>query len=166
VADINDRLDRLHRREEFRRRAGEPAGEPAPAPVDGPHGGAEEALEAVARVVRRHPGLSVMVAVGDGRTGRPVIRVTERGGSVETVVVAGPSAPAPPRRNARHAADPSPRHGQFDGSGEPAAGHSRPDEPGGSAAAPDPSQVVSRLAQLLREDPTLASTWTREAQES
>jgi hypothetical protein len=29
----------------------------------------------------------------------------------------------------------------------------------------DTSQVVSRLAQLLRENPTLAASWSREAQE-
>ena len=41
------------------------------------------------------------------------------------------------------------------------------EEPG-PAAIPlpeDTSQVVSRLAQLLRENPTLAANWSREAQE-
>jgi hypothetical protein len=98
VADINDRLDRLHRREEFDRfgrplRPAEDSVEPVvtrPAGVDDRLG---EVLDAVAAVVRRHPGLSVMVAVADGRAGRPVVRVTERDGCVETgVVVAGPSA--------------------------------------------------------------------------
>ena len=51
----------------------------------------------------------------------------------------------------------------------PAAGASEdgPDRPGrGAIPLPeDTSQVVSRLAQLLRENPTLAANWSREAQE-
>jgi len=104
VADINDRLDRLQRREEFDRLSADPDWTPRPlepgavavsrpAGVDDRFG---EVLDAVGAVVARHPGLSVMVAVADGRAGRPVVRVTERDGSVETgVVVAGPGAPAP-----------------------------------------------------------------------
>jgi hypothetical protein len=41
--------------------------------------------------------------------------------------------------------------------------------PGPAGRVPLPaetSDVVARLAQLLREDPTLATTWGREAQES
>ena len=193
MADINDRLDRLHRREEFHRRVWEPAGEPAPPAPAAPDGGVGEVLDAVGRVVRRHPGLSVMVAIGDGRTGRPVIRVTERGGTVDTVVVAGAAAPATPPGaaptpgqspqhadrpgpepgpNGRHAADPPPSPGRPEGVGESgeSGGSGEPGEPGepgeGAGVAPDPRQVVSRLAQLLREDPTLASTWAREARES
>jgi hypothetical protein len=110
VADINDRLDRLQRREEFDRfgrplrpAAEDPVGSVVarPAGVDDRLG---EVLDAVAAVVRRHPGLSVMVAIADGRTGRPVVRVTERDGSVETgVVVAG--LPAGARAVAPAAAD-------------------------------------------------------------
>ncbi|HEY6746388.1 MAG TPA: hypothetical protein VI357_11800 [Mycobacteriales bacterium] len=91
MADINDRLDRLQRREEFDRfgrpiRLAESAGPVVsrPAGVDDRLG---EVLDAVAAVVSRHPGLSVMVAVADGRVGRPVVRVTERDGGVETGVV-------------------------------------------------------------------------------
>jgi hypothetical protein len=288
VADINDRLDRLQRREEFDRfgrplRPAEDSVEPVvrrPAGVDDRLG---EVLDAVAAVVRRHPGLSVMVAVADGRAGRPVVRVTERDGSVETgVVVAGPSAgppavsPAPAAQQAavptaqqaagptaqqaampaaarrepvptrdpafaqagretpvptrdpafaqagrgtastresasagpapigRHAAphddepgvgwsgsswhnalwsnersnersrtpepqrDPEPDRlrlvpGERPVPGEPGAG---PPPPGPTIPLPeDTSQVVSRLAQLLRENPTLASSWSREAPE-
>jgi hypothetical protein len=102
VADISDRLDRLQRREEFDRFGrpirsvpAEPAGPMVtrPAGVDDRLG---EVLDAVAAVVSRHPGLSVMVAVADGRAGRPVVRVTERDGGVETgVVVAGAQAGQP-----------------------------------------------------------------------
>jgi hypothetical protein len=101
VADINDRLDRLQRREEFDRfgrpiRATPAAEEPVEPVVTRPAGVDDrlgEVLDAVATVVRRHPGLSVMVAIADGRAGRPVVRVTERAGSVETgVVIAGSPA--------------------------------------------------------------------------
>jgi len=105
VADIDDLLSRLSRREEFDRRGPEPApsGRAAPthaAPADRPAGseaGFRDVLDVVAGVVGRHAGMSVMVALADGRPGRPVIRVTERDGRVETAVVAagGRSAPAP-----------------------------------------------------------------------
>jgi hypothetical protein len=43
---------------------------------------------------------------------------------------------------------------------------STPGVPGPTIPIPeDTSQVVSRLAQLLRENPTLAASWSREAQE-
>src|SRR5215212_11687677 len=99
MADINDRLDRLQRREEFDRNGlplrPEPtgAGVARPAGVDDRLG---EVLDAVAAVVSRHPGLSVMVAVADGRAGRPVVRVTERDGAVDTGLVV-PGAESRPR---------------------------------------------------------------------
>jgi hypothetical protein len=106
VADINDLLSRLSRREEFDRRGPEPAGSGHPAqaqsaPADRPAGseaGFRDVLDVVAGVVGRHAGMSVMVALADGRPGRPVVRVTERDGRVETalVVAGGRSAPAPP----------------------------------------------------------------------
>jgi hypothetical protein len=172
-----------------------------------------EVLDAVAEVVRRHRGLSVMVAVADGRPGRPVIRVAERGGEVETgLVVAGaesPPKPAPepqPRRQGgRHAAPAADDAEETQPQPTPpgTAGHSswhyslwsaeradadgtadRRAEHGGLRLVPDlepaaeaptsgavaleasTSQVVSRLAQLLREDPSLASSWGREAPDS
>jgi len=64
---------------------------PRPAGVDDRLG---EVLDAVAEVVRRHPGLSVMVALADGRPGRLVLRVSERGGEVETGVVIAGAGPA------------------------------------------------------------------------
>ena len=106
MADINDRLDRLQRREEFDRRSADPDWTPRPAPPAGPvspvvtrPAGVDdrlgEVLDAVAAVVGRHPGLSVMVAVADGRAGRPVVRVTERDGAVVTGVIVVGSATAP-----------------------------------------------------------------------
>jgi hypothetical protein len=210
-----------------------------------------EVLDAVAGVVHKHPGLSVMVALADGRAGRPVIRVTERDGGVETgVVVVGPSArrtdpeatsvvlrppdlhgrePAlervpPPARESVPGSDPvfepalrdslPSRSALVAGAGTPApngrhaaggdedigrapaswhdalwsrAGRDRfhPAQqtgPGRPEAGPDPddrdqgtnptipipedtSQVVSRLAQMLRDNPTLAANWSREAPE-
>ena len=88
MADINDRLDRLQRREQFDRLSADPGWSPRspvtglgpgavavprPAGVDDRFG---EVLDAVAAVVAQHPGLSVMVAVADGRPGRPVVRCT------------------------------------------------------------------------------------------
>jgi hypothetical protein len=90
VADINDRLERISRRDELARRARERAVPPAIAGV-----GTDfmEVVEAVAAVVRRHSGMSVMIAPGDGRRRSAVIRVTERHGEVEVapVSVAGPA---------------------------------------------------------------------------
>lgn len=102
MADINDRLDRLQRREDFDRSGmplrpapGTEYGQPVVRPV-GVDDRLGEVLDAVAAVVSKHPGLSVMIAVADGRAGRPVVRVTERDGGVETgVVVPGALAPAP-----------------------------------------------------------------------
>ena len=232
MADINDRLERLNRREEFARRA-----HPRPV-VNAPTGGRgddfAEVLDAVARAVLRHPGLSVLVTTGDsGQRGRTVVRVTERDGSVETAVVAPRAAPAAePRNSGRHAEpthsvaappsagppagptsptaarpvgvpangggtyqrpigerEPYPRPGAAralravdesppEPASEPddAAGtDGRPDGPEGNLPAADPgsgrsgllalppdtSQVVARLAQLLRDDPSLAAGWAR-----
>jgi hypothetical protein len=189
MADINDRLDRLNRREELARRVlRRPIAEP-PAGLDEDF---REVVDAVARTVRRFPGLSVMVAPADGRSGRTVIRVTERDGFVETAVVtpprsvpAGPApAPAaqPPAQPAgalaadrgRHAVPPDdagPRNGT---GADEAPARSEP-VPGSPAPAPgvpgvaglvtlpaDTRQVVTRLAQMLREDPTLTSHWAPE----
>lgn len=84
MADINDRLERLSRRDELARRARERSVPPAVAGVGGDF---MEAIEAVAAVVRRHPGMSVMLAPGDGRRRSSVIRVTERRGEAEVAPV-------------------------------------------------------------------------------
>jgi hypothetical protein len=96
VADINDRLERLSRRDELARRARERA---VPPSVAGVGGDFMEAVEAVAAVVRRHPGMSVMLAPGDGRQRSSVIRVTERRGEavVAPVIMADPEFEPPER---------------------------------------------------------------------
>jgi hypothetical protein len=189
VADINDRLDRLNRREEFARRAYHSALPLAP-DVDLDEDFVE-VLVAVARVVQRHPGLSVMVAPADGRPGRTVIRVTERAGSVESAVVPPPPVPreasVPPPEPARPWAEPAapwagPEYAASNGGRHsddrlrgPATGPPGEPEPGqhhrGGAERPAPGLVtltdetsrrVARLAQMLREDPSLASGWVRE----
>jgi hypothetical protein len=202
VADINDRLDRLNRREEFARRAYHSALPLAPdVDLDDDF---VEVLVAVARVVQRHPGLSVMVAPADGRPGRTVIRVSERAGSVESAVVPPPvpreasvprpeperpraepvrpwaqpaapwAEPAAPWAEPEYAASNGGRHSD-DRLREPATGPPGGPEPGqhhrGGAERPAPGLVtltdetsrrVARLAQMLREDPSLASGWVRE----
>jgi hypothetical protein len=138
VADINERLDRLQRRQEFDR-LGRPL-RPAPAetpvgpPVARPAGVDDrlgEVLDAVASVVRRHPGLSVMVALADGRAGRPVIRVTERDGGVETgvVVVSSGSRVVEPTAQPAEARE-APDYGPYDGLSTPAAAPARESVPG------------------------------------
>lgn len=87
MADINDRLERLNRREEFARRVQQTVPDPGVELDDD----FAEVLAAVAKVVQRHPGMSIMVAAADGRPGRTVMRVTERDGTVETAVVPGPA---------------------------------------------------------------------------
>jgi hypothetical protein len=215
MADINDRLDRLHRREEFDRNGLPLRADPVGAPVARPAGVDDrlgEVLDAVAAVVRRHTGLSVMVAIADGKAGRPVVRVTERDGSVETgVVVVGAGAPTPADQAAVVPSTERPRESvppevayepvyapvrepayeppveESDGrhaarswhdslwsagaqarfrAAEEARAEELPAPPGGTIPLPqDTSQVVSRLAQLLRDNPTLASSWSREAPE-
>jgi hypothetical protein len=169
VADINERLDRLQRREEFDR-FGRPmrhapaettVGPPVarPAGVDDRLG---EVLDAVASVVRRHPGLSVMVALADGRAGRPVIRVTERDGGVETGVVVVATAqprsvePTPQPGDRREA---SAGYGPYDGLSHRAAAPTRESVPGSDPvfepafrdSLPSPDSLPSRDSLLARE---------------
>jgi hypothetical protein len=84
VADINDRLERLSRRDELTRRARERA---VPRAIAGVGPDFMEVVEAVVGVVRRHPGMSVMIAPGDGRRRNTVVRVTERNGEAEVAPV-------------------------------------------------------------------------------
>lgn len=141
MADISDRLDRLQRREDFDRSgmplrpaAGTEHGPAVVRPV-GVDDRLGEVLDAVAAVVSKHPGLSVMIAVADGRAGRPVVRVTERDGGVETgVVVPGAVAPAPAVQAAAVPSTERPR--------EPAA-----DRPPGLA----PEPAADRLRELAPE---------------
>ena len=188
MADINDRLERLSRREEFARRAQRGGSPPVGPDVDLDDDFAEVLL-AVARVVQRHPGLSVMVAPADGRPGRTVIRVSERDGAVETAVVPPPVpvVPLPPRQEWT---PPLEWTAPQEWTAEPVSGGRHSDERLRAAAASAPvpdeprpgyqerppsgptrglvtltdetSRVVARLAQMLREDPSLASGWVRD----
>jgi hypothetical protein len=91
MADINDRLERLQKRDELARRVLQQR----VVPDSVAELGADfvEVIEAVAEVVRRQPGMSLMVAPGDGRRGSAVVRITERDGEADvTVVRAGPGA--------------------------------------------------------------------------
>jgi len=85
MADIHDRLERLQRRDELTRRVLQQRS--VPEPVAGVGSDFVEIVEAVVQVVRRHPGMSVMVAPGDGRQGSAVVRVTEQDGEVDVSVI-------------------------------------------------------------------------------
>ncbi len=85
MADINDRLERLNRRDELTRRMLEHRA--MPEPVAGVGDDFVEIVEAVVQVVRRHPGMSIMIAPGDGRRGSAVVRISEQGGDVDVSVV-------------------------------------------------------------------------------
>ena len=86
MADITDRLERMNKRDELTRRV--LAQRAVPDSVADLGADFAEVVEAVAGVVRRLPGASVMVAPGDGRNGSAVIRVTEAAGDVEISVLA------------------------------------------------------------------------------
>jgi len=97
MADINDRLERLSRRDELTRRVLQHRA--VPPEVAGVGGDFLDVVEAVANIVRRHPGMSIMLAPGDGRPGSAVVRVTEQHGDAEIALVtaaegARPAAPA------------------------------------------------------------------------
>jgi hypothetical protein len=92
MADINDRLERLQRRDELTRRMLQQRA--VPEPVAGVGDDFVEIVEAVVQVVRRHPGMSIMIAPGDGRRGSAVVRISEQDGEVDVAVVRGP-APSP-----------------------------------------------------------------------
>jgi len=142
MADINERLDRLQRREEFDRFGRPLRDAPTPmrvAPLVARPAGVDdrlgEVLDAVASVVCRHPGMSVMVALADGQAGRPVIRVSERDGGVDTGVVVVGSAPLRPVEPtngpepvAREGAQTE--YGPYDGLSAPAAAPTRESVPG------------------------------------
>jgi hypothetical protein len=99
MADINDRLQRLSRRDELSRRVLQHR----VVPQEVASVGADflDVIDAVANVVRRHPGMSVMLAPGDGRHGGVVVRVTELHGDAEVALVSAPPTEArraPPAR--------------------------------------------------------------------
>jgi len=90
MADITDRLERMNKRDELTRRV--LAQRALPESVTELGEDFVEVIEAVAGVVRRQPGASVMVAPGDGREGSAVVRISESAGDVEISVLAtGPT---------------------------------------------------------------------------
>ena len=89
MADIHDRLERIQRRDELARRVLQQRA--VREPVAGVGGDFVQVVEAVVQVVRRHPGMAVMVAPGDGRQGGAVVRVSEQDGEVDVSVVRGGS---------------------------------------------------------------------------
>jgi hypothetical protein len=90
MADINDRLERQHNRDELTRRV--LAQRTLPDSVAELCEDFVEVIEAVVGVVRRQPGASVMIAPGDGRHGSAVVRISEVAGDVEiSVLAAGPT---------------------------------------------------------------------------
>ena len=89
MADINDRLERLQKRDALTRRVRQQRSLPDPVVELGDD--FVEVVEAVAQVIRRQPGAAVMVAPGDGRQGSAVIRISELAGEVDiTILGAGP----------------------------------------------------------------------------
>ncbi len=85
MADINDRLERLNKRDELTRRVLQQRALPDSVAELGAD--FVEVIEAVVHVIRRQPGASVMVAPGDGRRGSAVVRISEAAGDVEIQVV-------------------------------------------------------------------------------
>jgi hypothetical protein len=122
MADINDRLERLSRRDELTRRVLQHRA--VPPEVAGVGGDFLDVVEAVVNVVRRHPGMSIMLAPGDGRPGSAVVRVTEQHGDAEVALVTTPAEGGRPVGPDRRDDSPS----------EPAAPRARP-------AAPAPTRV-------------------------
>jgi hypothetical protein len=152
VADINHRLERLSRRDELTRRARQRA---VPDWVTAVGEDVMEVVEVVAAVVRRHPGMSIMLAPADGRPGSAVIRVSERNGDAEVAPVnqgvATGSGPPPAisdqdpgypaqgyEESGHYPVQPEP-YG-VDGPGRPYYGNPQPDQfgrPGQYAGQPD-----------------------------
>ena len=85
MADITDRLQRMNKRDELTRRV--LAQRALPDPVAERGEDFVEVGEAVAAVVRRQPGVAVMVAPGDGRHRSAVVRITEANGDVDISVL-------------------------------------------------------------------------------
>jgi len=151
MADINDRLERLSRRDELTRRVLQHRA--VPPEVAGVGGDFLDVVEAVANIVRRHPGMSIMLAPGDGRPGSAVVRVTEQHGDAEIALVTTaaeggrPAAPArrddsaatgsaaPPTGPAVPAPTPVPA-GAVPAESGPPEGSGRPEQPSAPAWRP------------------------------
>lgn len=146
--ELDDTLARMARREELQRRRAS-AGRST----------VDEVIEAVQRVVARHPGLSVTMSVAEGGI-TSVVRVEWTGGNIAVAPAVAPAvepsiAPAvePPARGSVPR-DTAAARGAWPMSGKTV--------PGWAAAAdglaPDPA---ARLAELIRRDPSLLDTTER-----
>ncbi|GAA4681875.1 hypothetical protein Prum_053040 [Phytohabitans rumicis] len=152
---LDDALDRLARMDQLRRRAQSAAGG-----VPTAHGLAE-AIEAVRRVVERYPDLSITVYGQQGQASAEV-RIEREGGVVRATVV---SVEGP---------DPTDDDGPGPGVvantvsvlGFGDAGAVLPAEIPAPLAAPrtwpmaheDPHGAAARLAEMIRQDPSLLAT--------
>ncbi len=140
MADINDRLQRLSRRDELTRRVLQHRA--VPAEVAGVGSDFLDVVEAVVSIVRRHPGMSVMLAPGDGRRGSAVVRISELHGDAEVAVVATPSGggdEGPPPRDELGPVESAGRGGGATAPSALPAGSGRAERPSGSppgSAAP------------------------------
>lgn len=143
---LDDALSRMARRDELRRRAEGSAGS----------SGIEEVIRAVQRVVEKHPELSVMMAIDDPET-TLWAQVKQSNGHAEVTVSPGDSPPPPPPTPA-----PPPHPLNGGAAAQPAATPQPPNRgsvpPGMPQPAPPPPRTnytAARLAELLREDPSL-----------
>lgn len=134
---LEDSLARMARREELQRRRAA-AGRT----------GVDELVEAVQRVVARHPGLAVTMSVTQGDT-TSVLRVEWTGGNLAVTPAVAPAVEASIEPTmAPPAADAAARDTQSRTTW-PSSGGTGSDW---NAAADDPA---ARLAELIRRDPTL-----------
>ena len=130
MTDISSRLERLNRLDELARRARERA-VPLPANLDGDFA---EVVDAVVQVVRHYPGLSVLLAPGDGRPGSSVVRVTGGQGDADVTLVRSAQG------GEQDFTAPGPEPGGPPSHQVPAARDGSPDDPQGRAAPGQPAE--------------------------
>lgn len=139
--ELEDTLARMARREELQRRRAA-AGRTS----------VDELIEAVQRVVARHPGLAVTMSVAEGDT-TSVLRVEWAGGNIAVAPAVAPAVeasivPAVDSPGAgRSAMDAQPR------TAWPLSGKTVPDWAADSDGLTD--DPAARLAELIRRDPSL-----------
>jgi hypothetical protein len=139
--DLDDALARLARRDQLHKRVSQGS--------DRTTSAAQEIVTAVRPVVERHPGLTASVRLSDG--GQTVdVTVANNGGRVH-VSVDGPTEPEQPPRPDRRTVGGNGHPGTA-ALGVPTAG-GPPDWPPRSELTP--GSPASRLAELIRQDPSL-----------
>lgn len=164
--DLDDALARLARRDQLHKRVNQG--------TDRATSAAEELAAAVRQVVERHPGLAAVVRLTDGDQSVD-LSVSHHGGRVE-VRIAGPTTAGPatagPATPANRRTGDGPRHGHNErrdtGTGAPTVITGTFSEPpavgvptaGGPPdwpprAEPPAGSPAARLAELIRQDPSL-----------